>query len=64
MPKWAYVQTLLSMGDRRVGSLIRLSHEFKGDWTRAFRHSDLNPDFFIYRPKGIDEILHLLNEGF
>ena len=57
VPKWAYVQTLLSMGDRRVGSILRLSYEFKGDWARAFRHSDLNPDFFVYRPKGLDETL-------
>ena len=56
VPKWAYVQTLLSMGDRRVGSILQLSHEFKGNWTRAFRHSDLNPDFFVYRPKGLDEV--------
>ena len=56
VPKWAYVQTLLSMGDRRVGSILQLSHEFKGNWTRTFRHSDLNPDFFVYRPKGLDEI--------
>jgi radical SAM superfamily enzyme YgiQ (UPF0313 family) len=57
VPKWAYVQTLLSMGDRRVGSIMRLSHDFKGDWARAFRHSDLNPDFFVYRPKGLEETL-------
>jgi radical SAM superfamily enzyme YgiQ (UPF0313 family) len=57
VPKWAYVQALLSMGDRRVGSILLLNHEFKGDWNRSFRHSDLNPDFFVYRPKGLDEIL-------
>jgi len=57
VPKWAYVQTLLSTGDRRVGSILRLAHEFNGDWNRAFRHSDLNPDFFVYRSKGLDEIL-------
>jgi radical SAM superfamily enzyme YgiQ (UPF0313 family) len=57
VPKWAYVQTLLSMGDRRVGSILLLNHEYKGDWNKAFRHSDLNPDFFVYRPKGHDEIL-------
>ena len=57
VPKWAYVQTLLSMGDRRVGAILRLSHEFNGDWNKAFRHSELNPDFFVYRPKGLDEIL-------
>jgi hypothetical protein len=57
VPKWAYVQTLLSMGDRRVGGILKLAHENNGDWKRAFRYSDLNPDFFVYRPKALDEIL-------
>jgi hypothetical protein len=57
VPKWAYVQALLSMGDRRVGSILLLSHKFGGDWTKAIRFSDINPDFFVYRPKGIDEVL-------
>jgi radical SAM superfamily enzyme YgiQ (UPF0313 family) len=74
VPKWAYVQTLLSTGDRRVGSMLRLAHERGQDWTRAFRFSDVNPDFFVLRPKGLDEHLpwdfidhglskaHLINE--
>jgi radical SAM superfamily enzyme YgiQ (UPF0313 family) len=57
VPKWAYLQTLFSMGDRRVGSILLLSHQLDGDWTRAFRSSELNPDFFVYRPKAFDEIL-------
>jgi radical SAM superfamily enzyme YgiQ (UPF0313 family) len=57
IPKWAYVQTLLSMGDRRVGSILLSAHKSGGDWTRALRFSDINPDFFVYRPKGIDELL-------
>ncbi|MEJ2723490.1 MAG: radical SAM protein [Deltaproteobacteria bacterium] len=57
VPKWAYVQTLLSVGDRRVGHLLKLSHERHGDWRQAFRFSDVNPDFFVRRPKGLDEIL-------
>ena len=57
IPKWAYLQSLLSMGDRRVGSILLLSHEYNGDWKRAYRHSELNPDFFVYRPKGFDEVL-------
>jgi len=57
VPKYAYAQSLLSMGDRRVGSILLLSHEHKGDWGKAFRFSELNPDFFVYRPKGLDEIL-------
>jgi len=57
VPKWAYLQTLLSVGDRRVGSFLLLSHQLNGDWTRAYRLSELNSDFFVYRPKALDEIL-------
>ena len=57
VPKWAYVQTLLSMGDRRVGSILLKSHELGGDWKKALRFSEVNPDFFVYRPKGLDEVL-------
>lgn len=57
VPKWAYVQTLLSMGDRRVGKILVRVHEQGGDWQKAFRFSELNPDFYVYRPKGLDEIL-------
>jgi hypothetical protein len=57
LPKWAYVQTLLAMGDRRVASILLMSHNLDGDWTKALRFSDVNPDFFVYRPKGLDEIL-------
>jgi hypothetical protein len=57
VPKWSYVQALLSLGDRRVGSILLRSHKLGGDWTRALRFSDINPDFFVYRPKGIGEVL-------
>ncbi len=57
VPKWAYIQSLLSLGDRRVGSMLLASHKNNGDWVKTFRHSELNPDFFVYRPKDLDEIL-------
>jgi radical SAM family uncharacterized protein len=57
VPKWAYVQSLLSTGDRRVSSILMLVHQYEQDWKKAFRHSDLNPDFFVHRPKRLDEIL-------
>jgi radical SAM superfamily enzyme YgiQ (UPF0313 family) len=57
LSKWAYVQTLLAMGDRRVASILLMSHNLDGDWTKALRFSDINPDFFVYRPKGLDEVL-------
>ena len=57
VPKWAYVQTLLSVGDRRVGDILARCHAYQGDWTKTLRHSQVNPDFFVYRPKGLDERL-------
>ena len=57
VPKWAYVQALLSMGDRRVGGVLEKAHMLGGDWKKAMRFSDVNPDFFVYRPKGIEETL-------
>ena len=57
LPKWGYVQTLLSMGDRRVGDILLLVHQANGDWTAALKNSYINPDFWVYREKGKDEIL-------
>ncbi|MDY6879771.1 MAG: radical SAM protein [Thermodesulfobacteriota bacterium] len=57
LPKWAYIQTLLSIGDRRVASILMKAHESGGDWTKALRFSEVNPDFFVYRPKALDEML-------
>ncbi|MDP6178922.1 MAG: radical SAM protein [Desulfatiglandales bacterium] len=57
LPKWAYVQSMLALGDRRVGSILLSAHKLRGDWVRALRFSELNPDFFVYRPKGFGEIL-------
>jgi len=56
-PKWAYIQTLLSMGDRRVSTIIREAASRGGRWQDAFTHTDLNPDFFVYRRRDTEEIL-------
>jgi radical SAM family uncharacterized protein len=57
VPKWAYVQTLLSLGDRRVGHMLLTAHRNGGNWKQTFRSSELNPDFFAYRPKDLNETL-------
>jgi radical SAM superfamily enzyme YgiQ (UPF0313 family) len=57
LPKWAYLQALLSLGDRRVGQILLRSHKMNGNWTKTLRFSEINPDFFVYRPKGLKEIL-------
>jgi radical SAM family uncharacterized protein len=57
VPRWAYIQTLFSMGDRRVGQMLLATHRNHRDWKQTFRSSDINPDFFVYRHKDINEIL-------
>ncbi len=54
LPKWAYIQALLARGDRRVGDLMLLAHD--SNWTKAFRQSPVNPDFFTLRERGRDEL--------
>ncbi len=56
LPKWAYIQTLLSRGDRRVGKILMAVFQAGGDWGRALRETSINPDFYVYRKRDLDEI--------
>ncbi len=56
LPKWAFIQALLSRGDRRVSRILISAHRSQGDWSRALRETDLNPDFYVYRERDLDEI--------
>jgi radical SAM family uncharacterized protein len=56
LPKWAYIQTLFSKGDRKVGKILMAAHQFQGDWSRALRETNFNPDFYVYRWRDVDEI--------
>ncbi|MBN2468303.1 MAG: radical SAM protein [Deltaproteobacteria bacterium] len=57
LPKWAYVQALLSRGDRRVGKILLAVHENGGNWNQAFQMTDINPDFYVYRHRELTELL-------
>lgn len=57
VPKWNYVQALLSLGDRRVGEILRAVHRLEGNWARALKEVNINPDFYVYREKPYDEFL-------
>jgi radical SAM superfamily enzyme YgiQ (UPF0313 family) len=69
LPKWGYVQTLLSMGDRRVAEILLKVHEAHGDWASALKNSYINPAFWVYREKPEDEVFpwafidHGINKG-
>jgi hypothetical protein len=57
LPKWEYIQALLSRGDRRVGALIRRSHEKGGDWKAAARELGMDTDFYVTRKRAFEEQL-------
>jgi radical SAM superfamily enzyme YgiQ (UPF0313 family) len=57
LPKWAYLQNLLSRGDRRVGKLLMAAHRLEGNWPQAYRSVDINPEFYVYRKRTREEIL-------
>ncbi|MRR17979.1 MAG: radical SAM protein [Deltaproteobacteria bacterium] len=57
VPKWNYVQALLSLGDRRVGDILLAVHRLKGHWPKALKSVNINPDFYVYREKDQDEFL-------
>lgn len=56
LPKWSYIQTLLSRGDRRIGKILMTVHRYQGNWGQAFRETSINPDFYVYRKRDLDEI--------
>jgi radical SAM superfamily enzyme YgiQ (UPF0313 family) len=57
VPKWNYIQALLSLGDRRVGEILLSVNRLDGNWAQALKEVNINPDFYVYRHKQFDEIL-------
>jgi len=56
IPKWAYVQALMSRGDRRTSAFLMKALEFGGNWMSAMREVPLNPDFYVYRQRSREEL--------
>lgn len=57
LPKWNYIQALLSLGDRQIGKILLAAHKNNGNWPKAFKEVNVNPDFYVYRCKSTEEIL-------
>jgi radical SAM superfamily enzyme YgiQ (UPF0313 family) len=57
VPKWNYVQALLSLGDRKVGEILLAVHRLHGNWAQALKEVNVNADFYVYRRKQFDEVL-------
>lgn len=57
-PREAWLQALFSRGDRRCADLLELAHrEHGGDLRRALAGWPHDPDFFVHREAGPDEVL-------
>jgi len=54
-PREGYIQTLLSVGDRRVGRVLVAAHA-KG-WKAALKETEPNADFYVNGQKDFSEIL-------
>ena len=70
LPRWAYIQALLSRGDRRTAYLLAAVHDNNGNWAKTLKASVINADFYVHRERPLDEILawdfidHGINKAF
>ncbi len=56
IPRWAYIQALLSRGDRKVAQILLLAHQNRGNWPKTLKACAINPDFYVYRERARDEL--------
>jgi radical SAM family uncharacterized protein len=56
-PREAALQALLARGDRRVGDFLELAARLDGDWRRALREWDGDPEFYTTRQRALSERL-------
>ena len=56
-PREAALQALLARGDRRVADFLELAAGYDGDWRRALREWDGDPEFYTTRARRTDERL-------
>jgi radical SAM superfamily enzyme YgiQ (UPF0313 family) len=59
LPSKAYIQALLSRGDRRVAEILLLNHKFHGNWPQTLKDasSSIDTDFFVTRKREEKELL-------
>jgi radical SAM superfamily enzyme YgiQ (UPF0313 family) len=50
-------QSILALGDRRVGAALEIAVERRMDFKRAVKEAGLDPDFYLLRGRGRGEIL-------
>jgi len=56
IPRWAFIQSLFSNGDRHVADILLLAHSHHGNWPRTFKETPLNPAFYVLRERDPEEL--------
>ncbi len=56
MPRWSYIQALLSRGDRRVAQLLLSNHQNGGNWPQVIKNSSVDPLFYTQRKRCEEEL--------
>ncbi len=56
IPKYAYMQGLFSLGDRRISAVLEKMSGIN-DWRRACAEAGVEADFYLFRQKDFQEIL-------
>jgi len=56
VPRWAYIQALLSRGDRQLAPLLAIVGQQKSNWSKASKAINVNPEFYVYRERGQEEL--------
>jgi radical SAM superfamily enzyme YgiQ (UPF0313 family) len=57
VPRWAYIQAMLSRGDRKVADILTMAHTHRGNWAQTFKTVPQNPDFYVHRERDLTELL-------
>jgi radical SAM superfamily enzyme YgiQ (UPF0313 family) len=56
-PRSAYIQTLLSRGDRKISLILTQALKNQGNWAKTFKTVSIDPDFYTYRKIPLNELL-------
>lgn len=56
VPRWGFIQALLSRSDRRVAQLLLMTHENGGNWPQALKNAPINPLFYVQRERQEQEL--------
>ncbi|UCG20307.1 MAG: radical SAM protein [Deltaproteobacteria bacterium] len=66
VPRWAYIQAVLSRGDRQLAPLLAMLGQQKSNWSQATKAINVNPEFYVYREREREELLpwDFIDHGF